>query len=337
MPSDLPPSLPPKVETYIRKKIAQGEFPSDQELKKYASAHGELLTANQARHYKRYFTHLAQLSSKNPKPKKYAGMPYPVYGVLFADLAFLYQEWSAHNDGNIGFLCAVEASTQQLFAKPFKKKDAKSWDVLIQSIIDESTFGSIRTICIDREPAVASQKFRDKIKKVHGISLVFLAHRNKAFLAEVFIYHLKRSIAQTTAQRKENGDPNWKNWISRLTQIVKWYNGKKAMGTEYRRKDIKLSNFPDYLNSLFKTRDATLLFNTRGALNADRMGSTTWVNRFFTLEKDARVLVHKRALANVSKEKFLKASSTGAFSRDPKIVTNRLLKKSSDNTVMIPG
>ena len=274
MPSD---TLPPKTEDYIRKKIALGEFPSAEDLLKFAHKKGETLSKKQAKSYMSYLTHLTHLSSKRSKPKKYAGMPYPVYGVVFADLGFLYQDWASQNEGNIGFLCAVEASTQQLFAKPFSKKDMSSWDKLIQSIIDESTFGTIKTICIDREPAVASKKFREKIIRERGIKLVFLANRNKAFLAETFIFHLKRSIAKTTTQRRENGDPNWKNWTSRLERIVKWYNSKKAKGTEYRRKDIKSSNFSQYLNSLFKTSDASMLFNTRGALDADKMGSPAWV------------------------------------------------------------
>ena len=91
------------------------------------------------------------------------------------------------------------------------------------------------------------------------------------------------------------------------------------------------------MNDLFKTDDASMLMNTRGSIDADSIASTKWLKRMFRFEKGEPVLINKKALASISAEKFDKPSVKGAFAGEPKKIHQRLLKRTSDNAVVVPG
>ena len=331
-----PTALPPRIQDYIRSKVAEGYFPTAKEVQTTARSFGESVNTKAAEEYLKFFSHLAKISSKKYRPNHYVTLPIAKLGVIFIDLAFYKQEYAKENNGCIGFLCAVDSITQQLFTKPFKKKDINSWHDLVTAIVNESAFDVIRILVSDRESAVLSSKFRKKLLADRGINVVFIANRSKSYFAETFIRHVKKALSRTLAQVKhDNG--NHKRWLEKLESITRYFNGKYAHNTKYRRKNIKRTNFNDYLKQLFNAEDASILFNMRGAIDVDQLAPNKWISKAFTLKKGTRVLVHKFALPAVSKEKFIKASVEGQFSNRPKIVHGRLLKKSADDSLVIPG
>ena len=218
--------LPLSVENHVRKSVAQGHFPTPKELIAFARQRGERLSRTDAALYIKHFRHLVQLSTKKHKSRWYSTLPFPLYGVIFVDIAFIFPQFKGKNDGCVGFVMAVEASTQQMYVHPLRKKDMESWREIIEGIVNSSTFDGVKTICSDAEPSLISRQFRNEMMEKRGIKLMFIRNRNKSYYSELFIRWFKNAISKTTKQRKLNGEENWQRWIDVVPNIVKYFNKK---------------------------------------------------------------------------------------------------------------
>ena len=284
--------------------------------------------------YRLYYAHLANLTSKRSKPGEFATIPIPTLGVVFIDLAFIYPQWKAYNGGYAAFLVAVEASTQQLAAFAMKGKTTDDWRKAVLQVLDESVIPSVKTFVCDREPAVFSKHFRTRLRNERGGDITFLTRRHKSYRAESMIRWVKVALARTVAQRKAAGDPDYRVWVDALPTVVKSFNRRKAHDTSFRRADIHVSNYKDYINELFQTSDASLLFNS-GSLNADRLFSAKWLQRLFKFDVGDEVLVHRNATRQHG-EAFAKPSVRGSFLPDPAKVAARWLKRTLKQ-FLVPG
>lgn len=291
-------------------------------------------SAKKLREYRLYYAHLANLTSRRARAREFATVPLPILGLVFIDLAFFKPRWSGHNGGHAAFLVAVEASTQQLAAFPMKGKTTDDWRKAVLQVLDESVIPSVKTFVCDREPAVFSKHFRTRLDRERGVDIKFLTRRHKSYRAESMIRWVKVALSKTVNQRLENGDPHYRRWTDTLPTVVKSFNRRPAHGTSFRRSDIRVSNYKAYLNELFQTKDASLLFNT-GNLNADRLFSAKWLARLFKFDVGDEVLVHRSATRQHG-EAFSKPSVEGSFQPQPARVQSRWLKRSL-NQFMVPG
>lgn len=179
-----PLSLPPAVETYIQRNVGQGKFPSLKQLRRVAQSSGSSVTDAELRRYTKYFKHLAQIASKPRRRKGFMTSPLPLLGYVFIDLAFYRPEWKRFNKGKVGFVVAVDASTQQLACVAVKGKTKADWAEAVKAICDTSALSLVRTIVSDMEPALFSRHFRETLARERNVGFVFLKANSKAFLAE---------------------------------------------------------------------------------------------------------------------------------------------------------
>ena len=328
-------ALPEALEAYIRKAVGRGDQPTENDLIRAAKRAGVRPPNRKVlSQYRLYYAHLANLASKRPTPREFATIAIPTLGVVFIDLAFIYPQWKGYNQGCGGFLVAVEASTQQLAAFPMKGKTSDDWRQAVLQVLDESVIPSVKTFVCDREPAVFSKHFRTRLRNERGVEITFLTRRHKSYRAESMIRWVKVALARTVAQRKANDDPNYRRWVETLPNVVKSFNNRKAHDTSFRRADIRTNNYHEYINELFQTSDATLLFNS-GNLNADRLFSTKWLQKLFKFDVGDEVLVHRNATRQHG-EVFAKASVRGSFLDAPARVVSRWLKRSLKQ-FLVPG
>ena len=328
-------SLPPLTEAHIRKSVARGLFPPLSKLVRYAKSKGEVVQREQLKNYVQFYAHLAKLSSKRHTPRRFGSQSFPVYGTCFVDLAYMYPSWKGYNGGCVGFVIAVEASTAGMHVVPIRGKTKRDWAGALTSIIEDSHFSHVRTIISDFEPSLVSRAFRERMAEERDVSFVFLSRKSKSYMAEGMISWTKKAIAKATEMRRREGDPKFRNWVSLLPNIIKTFNERPARGTSFRRKDVDHVNFEKFLNEVFKTRDATMSRNT-GTLDADSIGSRKWVSRLFRFSVGERVLVHRKA-EGTSAITFFKPSSKGAFSETPRIIHQRVLKRTRDGKLLVPG
>lgn len=331
-----PPALPAAIESYVRKALGRGHQPSVEDLERAARrAKIAVPAASDLRAYRQYFTHLANLASKRPRPRTFATVSAATLGLVFIDLAFIYPRWKRYNGGCGGFLVAVDAATQQLAAFPMRGKTSADWRRAVVRVLDESVLASVKTLVCDREPAVFSRAFRRRLLRERGVSVAFLTRRHKSYRAESMIRWVKVGLARTVAQRRANGDPNYRRWSDTLPALVKSFNSRPAHGTRFRRADITAGNFHAFINELFQTEDATLLLNNTAGLNADRLFSAKWLGRLFKFDVGDAVLVHRSATRQHG-DAFAKPSVRGGFAPEPAVVRARWLKRSLKQ-FLVPG
>ena len=258
------------------------------------------------------------------------------YGIVFIDLAFYKTEWKRHNGNNVGFVVGVEASTLQLSAVPVRSKKRDEWQRAVETIAEKSAISNVRCFVSDLEPAITSRNFRKEMRDKKGIVFHFLHKKSKSYLAECYIRWIKSALSKVCEERKSvNG--SYKKWVEVLPQVVASFNQRKVRGTNYVRKDIDRDNYYDFLSKVFKVKDATLLLNAP-TIKADKIFSKKWSNRFFRFKLGERVLVSKRASGLYNEDSaFPKPSVHGAFLKGVYVITERLLKKNLDWSMLVPG
>ena len=335
MDASLTSAIPPKTEAFLRESVSKGTFPSLKELKKFARKKGEKVSTEDLANYAQFYVRVAKLSSKKPRPNRWASLGISHYGLVFVDLAYMYQRYKAFNGNHVGFVLGVEAMCHKLAVIPIKNKTKLEWKRAIHEMVDASVFDRVTTLASDQEPAILSRHFRKQLEAEKGVSVVFLTRKNKSFLAETYIHHVKKAIAKATEMRRMESDPDYRNWISLLPAIVKTFNNRYARGTSFKRKDVNASNFHDFLGEMLKTEDPTLLMHTR-SIDADRLASRKWIARLFRFDLGQKVLVHRKAIGKTS-ELFTKPSERGSFSPSPKVIHKRVLKRTADSKFLIPG
>lgn len=328
--------LPPSLESYGLKALGRGHQPSVEDFVRAARrAKIKVPPLEDLRAYRLYYTHLANLSSKRARPRNFATVSVASLGLVFIDLAFLYPRWKKYNGGHAAFLVAVEASTQQVAAYPMRGKTSADWRQAVLRVLDESAIASVKTLVCDREPAVFSRRFRNRLLRERGVSVAFLTRRHKSYRAESMIRWIKVGLVRTVRQRQADGDPEYRCWTATLPTLIKSFNRRKAQGTRFRRADITAANYHQYINELFQTEDASLLFNSAAGLNADRLFSNRWLKRLFKFDVGDTVLVHRSATRQHG-EAFPKPSERGSFAPEPAVVVSRWLKRSLKQ-FLVPG
>lgn len=275
----------------------------------------------------------------------------PKYGQVQIDLAFMNGGRDrGFNGGYKGFLLAVEMTTKQLAAVPIRSKKLSEVERAIGEIFETSAISKIRTLISDREAAVTSPKFRLMVRTRYGAELVYLPHRNKAYLAELYIRHVKTALSMAMESRKAAGKPDYRNWKDLLPRVLSNLNRKFEAGTRFRRNSIDEENFQEFLNEKYGVKDATMMWNTR-SVGGGGVKNPSWKKKIWKYAPGDRVLVNKRVLGAGSGDGgnggkggkgggsagiFSKPSVRGGYSRSVYVVTRRYLK-SSGQFFLTPG
>jgi hypothetical protein len=257
------------------------------------------------------------------KPEALMAPSYYRYGAIFIDY-FIYQDsakYRWHNGGCGGFILAAEAVSHQLAAVPVKSKSTASWEMATKQFI-EVFFDGVVVIQSDREAALTSVKFAEKLKRDFGVEIVHLKQRQKAHLAERYGRYVKERLSVACSFNKKNN----LNWTRHLISVIKEFNGRIITGTSFRRSSIDKTNFLDLLRQLHKIEDPDVLMNLSTSSNhSDRVKKKLWkykVNDRVVLLRSANYQVGQK-----SSGVFTKFSTEGRFSTRQYVITRLILKR----------
>lgn len=268
------------------------------------------------------------------RPPSYMSSTFFRYGVCMIDMAFFPRKLAKRNGGYTGFLVCVEMTTLQLATVPLKNKSAAEWTRGIKEIAETSTINGITKLISDKEAALTSKTFQEKLKRERGISMAFITRRHKAYYAERFIGIVKSQLSQKMEHSRLAGDKDWDNWVKIMPTIVRQQNQKQIPGTSIRRNSVDSSNFIKMLD-IKKGGDSQAMMNTMNfsdtAIKSDR-----WRSRLFRYRRGQSVLVDKRALAGKDRRQtFEKPSTAGSYSKKTYVVASASLKKGGKFTLAV--
>lgn len=259
------------------------------------------------------------------------------YGVYFVDYGEFHRDWAGSNSGCTGFLVAVENLTNRLYALETRGKSTAQWTDSLRKFFELTR--DVSTVYSDRDSVATSPKFREEMRSLYGIEWHFLKKGHKSYLAERYIGLLKTKLSQALAKvasERGEGAPPPRRWVDYLAPICDEYNAEKIAGTSYRRRAVQKGNFDHFLEQLFKTDDAELLFN---AAKAGPFERESWNRRVFRYDLGDRVLLARSANWKESGEKlgaFGKATMRGAFGAKSYTVSGRQLRVDRSRKRMVP-
>ena len=263
--------------------------------------------------------------SKSTRPKQFQSIAVLRPGVYFVDYAEFHKSWGWHNQGNTGFLLAVENLTNRLFVHPCKTKETASWESAVEKFAQLTR--NVTTILSDRDTVATSRSFRARIADKYSVNWYFLKKGSKSYLAERYIGFVKTKLSQALESREE---PT-KNWVQFVEPIVTEYNRQKIEGTPYSRQSVNANNFHHFLEQKFKADDPEANFS---GFKVGPFKNAGWNRLIFKHDLGQKVLLARRANWKDGKQKsggpFAKHSTVGGFGPTIYTISGRQLRQTKN-------
>lgn len=327
------------LERHFLATAKKGVVLSAARLAEYARKKGIPHTADALRQMRHRFKFSA-FASRFQRPPHYMSASVSRYGICQLDLGVFEPAHRRQNRGCGAFLLSVEMLSQQLQVVPCRDGTTASWEAAVTKMA-ETGFNAVRTLVTDRDSAVKSQAFRDRIKEKFGISWTWLKNRNKvraasaaaaaaalltallppqAFKSERYIGHCKNWLSQAM---RANGD---KRWVHLLPRFVADHNAGFVTGTDVVRSTVNQHNYVGLLAKMFKTESPTLLFNVSGMEDLPGpLAKLVWRH-----EVGDKVLLARRSDFSLKgKNSFEKVSVVGAYGPEVHTVARRMAKNNA--------
>jgi hypothetical protein len=191
-------------------------------------------------------------------------------------------------------------------------RTAAEFTRVLNEMLDSGEFPAVTTIMSDRETAVYSRAFRDKMLETRGISFHFLSRGAKAWSAESAIANFKRKLS-TTMQLNAADARTRHRWLKIIKPMVDHHNSRLIPSTSFARKDVSSENFHDMLDQKFNLKDSTLGFNSNSIDYRSFVGSK-WKKRLFKFPPGSKVIRTQRAELGPTKDLFKKKTVAGSWS-----------------------
>lgn len=125
-------------------------------------------------------------------------------------------------------------------------------------------FSFLLIICpiVVGEASLGSAKFALKMKTRYNIPVFQEKSRNKAYMAESAIGHIKKRLYKEMDLKKKDKAPQPKNWIDVLPRVVKQWNSEFVPNTRIRRSDMTEKKYYKVLSEKMGVSDIEDLFNS---------------------------------------------------------------------------
>lgn len=250
------------------------------------------------------------------RPKHFQTIGVLRAGIYFIDYADFHKNLSVTNNNCSGFLVAVENITNRLFVEPCSDKGTQKWLSAVRNFIEITR--NVTTMYSDRDSVATSQNFRDEIMQKYGLQWHFLKKGSKSYLAERYIRFVKEKLSQAMMKKNTN------KWIQFVPALVKEYNSEIIEGTRYRRQAVTSKNFNHFLQQLFRTDDADLMFNSS---KAGPFAQESWNKKIFKYHLGQKVLLSQKANWKNPSKIFDKPSVKGGFTTKSYTISGRQLRK----------
>ena len=323
-----------EVAKYFHSKVERGVIPSPQELQAYCKEKKltRIPTQKELEAIRSLFHPTAQ-HTRWTTPKTFMSGLFMTLGTVFLDVAHCEPHLARFNSGAKYFLSGKDELSEVGDVVPIANKTRESWERAIMEFVKRGRFKYIRTFISDRDVAISSKVFRDRLKRETGIGWYIQDKRIKSFRAERFQRFLKDRFGQGMAMN--HADPKLRNcWVRLIDPILDDYNSKFVTGTNIRRKDVDKDNYLEVLRQRFPQAE-----NQRDFVPLSFATSFTpqLAEKVFKYDVGEKVLVSRSATREDETKGgiFLKRSLHGAFA--PKICKIEYTAlRSSNSGVAIP-
>jgi len=285
------------------------------------------VTEGRLRRLRQYWKEISKFGTRGGRPRHYQSIQIPKLGTVQMDGGYFERGSKANNDGMIGFLLFVSASTGLLHALPMANRTIPEYVRLMKSFMKRNPFPAVDTLQSDKERAVVSDEV-GAFLAARGVSLQLLTSKRKAFLAERAIRTVKTQLSMVMERRRS------KRWVDWLSAVIDNLNDSKAYGTTFNKRDVNRKNFLKFLDERFQTSDHTMSYSG-SAVDFDAVKMAGWADKIFAFSPGAKVLVSYTALQE-RKKRDVKRSQLGSYSEEEHRVTRAFLKSDSKGD-LVPG
>ena len=201
----------------------------------------------------RYRFKSSAVHARYNKPPAFASDSFHHFGAVSIDYAQM-SGLAGANYKRKGFIVGCEVTTQRLAACAVTGKATRHWEKALSQFLTQD-YPHAYAFLSDRESALTSRRFQQRMKERFGVQFFFLRGRHKSFHSERAIRTVKTALG---VAMKAN---NTKKWSDYLATVVQDYNAKKVPGTTFRRSEVNRDNFQSFLAQLTKTNDPASLWN----------------------------------------------------------------------------
>lgn len=324
------------IERWFAKQISKGRDVSVEEIRKYAKNRKFLDLASdeeamkQIRRSNLPSWRFSRGGARKNRSQEWQTVTLPRLGIISMDLAFFEDSLKRHNAGFEGALVCCDIMTNRRAAIPVKNKSMNTFEDAVEILVKGNLFPEISTLLSDREAAVASAKFRKKIKDDYLIDIFFLRRHSKSYSAEQSIGWLKREISIVLEQT------NSLRWIDVVDTIIARWNREKIPGTDFARDEVDESNFLEFMDQLYNLKDSSLSFNSR-SIDYKTFLDADWRRELFGgFVVGQRIHVLQKSLLSEKARTFYKTSRKGYFSSKVHVIVAAKLRSTKKNK-LIPG
>jgi len=130
-----------KTKEFFNSVVSRGMTPRINELRRFARREGYNLSREELNSL--YRQHNYVRFSERVKPKKFSSRPLPVFGCVFADLAYMPKRLARYNNGAKYIIVMVEYLSQKVAAYATRDKKSDTWNKVLRKGIKEQ-FPSVR-------------------------------------------------------------------------------------------------------------------------------------------------------------------------------------------------
>ena len=318
-----------KLFKFYRKQWKENRIPTTRELRKYIKKN-KLKFKSKSKAIKkirRNYKPAARFSQRK-KVKFHQTVTIDNLGLISADFAFYKKEFKWFNNNYIGFLMVVSVNASKHHAVPMKNRKMESFEKALEEICLSDIFSAVNTVISDRESAVWSQKFQDKMKEKYNIQFEFMYRMNKSWSAENAIRHTKNKLSQFL-----DGKDDYKNWVKILSQVIADHNRKDIKDTGYTPNEINDKNFFDFLNKLHGTKDVTMNYSTN-SISFSSIPKDKWREETLPIDVGDKVLASYKSFE--STKIMQKPSVDGTYSDEPYFIYDGFLRNTKSDE-LVPG
>jgi hypothetical protein len=198
----------------------------------------------------------------------------------------------------------------------------------IKAIFQLSPIHSVRVVLSDRESALHSARFIERLRTELGINAQFLQVKNKAYAAELALRWMKVRLTRAMIAK------GTRCWTALVDPIVRSHNVERVPGTRYRRVDVNNNSWLEVAAQKLEAdsrrggggpmEDVTTAFNT--GTTSESQIPEAWRKRLFKFRVGDRVLLSRRSDYRETNKTFPKPSVEGAFGSDTYTVIGAYLR-----------
>ena len=260
----------------------------------------------------------------------------PRNGDISIDFA---QYWPEYKNWNHGYIGALVATSESGFttAVGLKARTTDEFEQSLETLVKSSAFDRIETFISDRETAIWSDSFQERILAKYGIKFGFMQKGSKAYNAERAIRSMRTSLASIMEAQDNTNDRFAKmKWYRHVDQVTAHHNSRSAHGTSFKRNEINQQNFHEYLDERMgdgsKDFDATMTFNS-GKIDYRDCGPNLRASFKFK-PGDSVILTNKST--NPTKM-FEKKSKIGSWNREEHKISIAQLRTTRKHNEYVQG